>query len=218
MTKLRFNLAISLDGYLAGPEQSLDNPLGVGGMQLHDWAFALAAFRTQHGDAGGAGGETNASTQVIEEQVANVGAVIMGRNMFGGYPGPWRDDPAWTGWWGDDPPYHVPVFVITHHPRPPLVMRGGTTFTFVTDGIAAALAAARDVAGDKDIVVAGGAKIAQQYLAAGLLDELNVSVVPLLLGAGERLFDNLGASALRVEQVRAIAAPGVTHIRYRVVT
>jgi len=216
MTKLRFNLTISLDGYLAGPDQSLDNPLGVGGMQLHDWAFALAAFRTQHGDAFGAGGETNASTQVIEEQVANVGAVIMGRNMFGGHPGPWRDDPAWTGWWGDDPPYHVPVFVITHHPRPPLVMQGGTTFHFVTDGIAAALAAARAVAGDKDIAVAGGASIAQQYMAAGLLDELNVSLVPVLLGAGERLFDQLGAGALRLEQVRVIAAPGVTHIRYRV--
>jgi dihydrofolate reductase len=213
MTKLRFNLAISLDGYLAGPDQSLENPLGVGGLQLHEWAFALAAFRGEHGLEGG---EANASTQIIEESTAHVGAVIMGRNMFGGYPGPWRDDPPWTGWWGDNPPYHVPVFVLTHHPRQPLAMQGGTTFTFITDGIEAALAQARAAAGDKDIVVAGGANIVQQYLAAGLIDEANVSVVPRLLGAGERLFDHLGGAELGLEQVRVIEGPGVTHIRYRV--
>lgn len=213
MTRLRFNLTISLDGYLAGPNQSLDNPLGVGGLHLHDWAFTLAAFRKAHGLEGG---EVNASTQIIEESTANVGAVIMGRNMFGGYPGPWRDDPPWTGWWGDNPPYHVPVFVLTHHPRQPVAMQGGTTFTFVTGGIEAALAAARAAAGDKDIVVAGGANIVQQYLAAGLIDEGNISVVPLLLGAGERLFDHLGGAELRLEQVRVIDARGVTHIRYRV--
>jgi dihydrofolate reductase len=212
MTKLRFNLAISLDGYLAGPNQSLENPLGVGGLQLHDWAFPLAAFRQMHGLEGG---EVNSSTQIIEESTANVGAVIMGRNMFGGYPGPWREDPPWTGWWGDNPPYHVPVFVLTHHPRPPLAMQGGTTFTFITDGIEPALAAARAAAGNRDIVVAGGAQVVQQYLAAGLIDEVNVSVVPLLLGAGERLFEH--TAGLRLEQVRAIAAPGVTHIRYRVI-
>src|SRR5689334_4462033 len=132
MTKLRFNLTMSLDGYLAGPDQSLEHPLGVGGRALHDWAFALAAFRQRHGMEGG---ETNASTQVLEEAVADVGAYIMGRNMFGGYPGPWPTDPPWNGWWGDDPPYHVPVFVLTHHPRAPLAMQGGTTFHFVTDGI-----------------------------------------------------------------------------------
>jgi dihydrofolate reductase len=214
MTKLRFNLAISLDGYLAGPDQSVDHPLGVGGQHLHDWAFALAAFRRMHGMEGG---EVNASSQVIEEAVANVGAFIMGRNMFGGGPGPWRDDPPWTGWWDDDPPYHVPVFVLTHHPRPALAMQGGTTFSFVTDGIAAALAAARAAAGDKDIVVAGGASVAQQYLAAGLVDEVNVSIVPLLLGAGERLFARLGSTAPRLEQVRVIEAPGVTHVKYRVI-
>ncbi len=214
MTKLRFNLAISLDGYLAGPDQSVDHPLGVGGLHLHDWAFPLAAFRRMHGMEGG---EVNASSQVIEEAVANVGAFIMGRNMFGGYPGPWRDDPPWTGWWGDNPPYHVPVFVLTHHARPPLAMQGGTTFSFVTDGIAAALAVARAAAGDKDIVVAGGARVAQQYLAAGLIDEVNVSIVPLLLGAGERLFDRLGGAAPRLEPVRVIEAPGVTHLKYRVI-
>jgi dihydrofolate reductase len=217
MTKLRCSLSISLDGYLAGPVQSVDHPLGVGGLQLHDWAFPLAAFRREHG-GDEATGEVNASTQIIEEAVANVGAVIMGRNMFGGYPGPWRDDPPWTGWWGDNPPYHVPVYVLTHYPRVPLVMQGGTTFHFVTDGIAVALAAARETAGKRDIVIAGGANVVQQCLAAGALDEVSVSIVPLLLGAGERLFDNLGARAPRLEQVRVIEAPGVTHIRYRVVT
>ena len=213
MSKLRFNLAISLDGYLAGPDQSLDNPLGVGGTQLHEWAFALAAFRQMHGEAGG---EVNASTQIIEEAVANVGAVVMGRNMFGGSPGPWRDDPPWTGWWGDDPPYHVPVFVITHHARPPVAKQGGTTFHFVTEGIAAALAAARAVAGGKDIVLGGGASVVRQYLAAGAVDEVNIALVPVMLGAGERLFDALG-TGVKLEQVRVVEAPGVTHLKYRVI-
>jgi len=141
----------------------------------------------------------------------------MGRNMFGGYPGPWRSDPPWTGWWGDNPPYHAPVFVLTHHPRAPLVMQGGTTFEFVTDGIEAALALARAAAGPKDISLAGGARAFQQYLAARLIDEVNISVVPLFLKAGERLFDHLGSAELRLEQVRVIAAPGVTHIRYRAI-
>jgi len=211
MPQLRCNLTISLDGYLAGPSQSVENPLGVGGRHLHDWAFALAAFRKAHGLEGG---EVNASTPIIEESTANVGAVIMGRNMFGGYPGPWRSDPPWTGWWGDNPPYHAPVFVLTHHPRAPLVMQGGTTFEFVTDGIEAALALARAAAGPKDISLAGGARAFQQYLAARLIDEVNISVVPLFLKAGERLFDHLGSAELRLEQVRVIAAPGVTHIRY----
>lgn len=213
MSKLRFNLSISLDGYLAGPGQSLDNPLGVGGLGLHEWAFPLAAFRQMHGEAGG---EVNASTQVIEEAVANVGAVIMGRNMFGGGPGPWRDDPPWTGWWGDDPPYHVPVFVITHHARPPVAKQGGTTFHFVTEGTAAALAAARAVAGGKDIVLGGGASVVRQYLAAGAVDEVNLTLVPVMLGAGERLFDALGAG-IKLEQLRVIEAPAVTHLKYRVI-
>jgi dihydrofolate reductase len=216
MATIRFNLSISLDGYLAGPDQSVDDPLGMGGMHLHDWAFSLAAFRHVHGMDGG---ETNASSQILEESIANVGAVIMGRNMFGGYPGPWGDDPPWTGWWGDDPPYHVPVFVLTHHARQPLVMQGGTTFHFVTDGIESALGQARAAAGGKDIVIAGGASIAQQYLAAGAIDEVNLSIVPIILGAGERLFDHLGhlGAGPKLEQVRVIAAPGVTHLRYRVI-
>ena len=213
MGKIRFNLSISLDGYLAGPDQSLENPLGVGGMHLHDWIFPLAAFQAAHG---GEGGIVNPSTQIVEEMTANVGAVIMGRNMFGGYPGAWKTEPAWIGWWGDDPPFHVPVFVLTHHAREPLPMKGGTTFHFVTDGIESAIAKARAAAGDKDISIGGGASTLQQYLAAGLVDELNVSLAPVLLGSGERLFDQLGA-AIKLEQVRVIEAPGVTHLRYRVV-
>jgi dihydrofolate reductase len=210
MSKVRFSLAMSLDGYAAGPEQSLENPLGRGGMQLHEWAFELDAFRRQHGQADGV---VNASSAVVEETLANVGAYVMGRNMFGGGPGPWSDDP-WNGWWGDDPPYHTPVFVVTHHARAPLELQGGTTFFFVTDGVEAALARAKEAAGDGDVVVAGGASVVQQCLAAGQVDEVNVSLVPVLLGGGERLFDNLGEARLALEQVRAVEAPGVTHLRY----
>ena len=212
MGKIRFNLSISLDGYLAGPEQSLENPLGVGGLHLHDWVFPLAAWRGAHGMEGGI---ANASTQIVEEMTANVGAVIMGRNMFGGYPGPWKTDPPWNGWWDEDPPFHVPVFVITHHARESLPMKGGTTFHFVTDGIESALAKARAAAGDKDISIGGGASVVRQLLAAGHVDEINVALVPLLLGGGERLFDQLGTD-LKLEQVRVIEAPGVTHLKYRV--
>jgi dihydrofolate reductase len=212
MSKVRFSLAMSLDGYVAGPEQSLENPLGVGGMRLHEWVFPLAAFRREHGLEGG---EVNASTPVVEENVANVGAYVMGRNMFGGGTGPWPEEP-WNGWWGDDPPYHTPVFVLTHHARQPLVMEGGTTFEFVTDGVESALAQARAAAGGKDVVIAGGASAVQQALRAGLVDEVNVSLVPLLLGGGERLFDNLGSARPELEQIRAVEAPGVTHLKYRV--
>ena len=214
MSKVRFSVAISVDGYLAGPDQSLDQPLGAGGPALHAWVFPLAAFRARHGETGG---EVNASTRVVEESFANVGAYVMGRNMFGGGRGPWPTDPPWTGWWGDDPPYHAPVFVLTHHPREPLVMQGGTTFHFVTDGAERALARARAAAGDQDVVLAGGAHTIQQYLAAGQVDEVAVSIAPVVLGGGERLFDHLGAGAVRLEQVRAIDAPGVIHIKYRVV-
>jgi dihydrofolate reductase len=189
------------------------NPLGIGGMHLHDWAFELAAWRKMNGLDGG---EHNPSTKVVEESLASMGAVLMGRNMFGGHPGPWGDG-AWKGWWGENPPFHVPVYVLTHHPREPLVMQGGTTFTFVTTGIAAALEQARAVARGKDVVIGGGASIARQYLAAGLVDEVGVSLVPILLGSGERLFEGPGGASLRLEQVRAIEAPGVTHLRYRVV-
>ena len=211
MTKLRFNIAISLDGYVAGPDQSEENPIGVGGMQLHEWLFPLAAFNEIHGREGG---EVNASSRVIEEQFENVGATIMGRNMFGPVRGPWGEDP-WTGWWGDEPPFHHPVFVLTHHAREPLEMEGGTTFHFVTEGIEAALERAKEAAGDEDVSLGGGASVTRQYLAAGLVDEMELHAVPLLLGAGERLFDGVGAD-LKLEQVRAIEAPGVTHLKYRV--
>jgi len=210
MPKLRFHIAISLDGYTSGPDQSVDNPLGVGGMHLHDWAFALAAWRAPHGLEGG---EVNASTAVVEETLAGVGATIMGSNMFGGHPGPWNRAKPWNGWWGVDPPFHHPVFVLTHHARPPLALEGGTTFTFVTDGIEAALAQARRAAGDKDVTLAGGASAARQYLNAGLVDEMELNVAPILLGAGERLLDGVrDLHGLRL--VRTVAAPGVAHLKF----
>jgi dihydrofolate reductase len=214
MSKLRFNIAMSLDGFVAGPNQSQESPLGVGGMELHQWLFPLAVFRDNHGEQDG---EVNASTPVVQEWSENIGATVMGRNMFGGGPGPWGEDP-WNGWWGDDPPFHTPVFVLTHHPREPLEMKGGTTFTFVTEGIEAALEQAKDAARGKDVSLGGGAQVAQQYMAAALIDEMEISVVPILLGDGARLFDNLGEADLRLEQVRAVEAPGVTHIKYRRVT
>jgi dihydrofolate reductase len=211
MSKLRLQVAMSLDGFVAGAEQSEENPLGIGGMQLHEWAFKLRAFREQHGEEGG---EVNASTPVVEGMFENVAATVMGRNMFGGGPGPWGDDP-WPGWWGENPPYHHPVFVITHHPREPLELEGGTTFHFVTDGIESALEQAKAAAGGKDVSLGGGARAVQQYLAAGLLDEMLISIVPVFLGGGSRLFGGLGDPLPKLEQVQAIEAPGVTHIRYR---
>jgi dihydrofolate reductase len=211
MSKLRFNITMSLDGFVAGPNQSVENPLGVGGMALHEWAFPLAAFREAHGEEGG---EVNESTPVMEGMAENVGAGIMGRGMFGGGPGPWGDDP-WNGWWGENPPFHHPVFVLTHHAREPLEL-GDTTFHFVTEGIESALEQAKGVAGDEDVTIGGGASVAQQYLAAGLIDEFEVSVAPLLLRGGARLFDNLGGAKIELEQVRTIGAPGVTHVKYRV--
>jgi dihydrofolate reductase len=212
MPRLRFQIAVSLDGFAAGPDQSEENPLGVGGEQLHEWALELEAWRAPHGREGG---KVNASTQVMEDAVANVGALVMGRNMFGGGPGPWGDDP-WDGWWGDDPPFHAPVFVLTHHVREPLEKEGGTTFTFVTDGIESALAQAREAAGEMDVAVAGGAGVAQQYLKAGLIDEVTLNVVPVLLGRGTRLFDHLEGADVRLESTRVVEAPGVTHLTYRV--
>jgi dihydrofolate reductase len=212
MSKVRFDISLSLDGFMAGPDQSVDNPIGVGGMAVFEWMFPLAAFQAVQGREGG---EVNASTPVLEERFADAGAYIMGRNMFGGGHGPWPDDPPWNGWWGIDPPYHAPVFVLTHHAREPQPMEGGTTFTFVTDGIESALEQARATAGDRDVVVGGGAATVRQYLAAGHVDELNVSLAPVLLGSGERPFDDL--PDMQLEQVRAVEAPGVTHLRYRVV-
>jgi dihydrofolate reductase len=210
MSKLKVTITMSLDGFVAGPNQSERDPLGVGGMQLHQWMYPLKAFREAHGEEGG---EVNPSTPIAEEILGNVGATIMGRNMFGGGPGPWGDDP-WNGYWGEDPPYHHPVFVLTRHPREPLEMQDGTTFRFITDGIESALGQAKNAAGAKDVSLGGGANVVQQYLAAGLLDEILVSVVPIFLSGGARLFDNLGETKPRLRQVEAVEAPGVTHIRY----
>jgi dihydrofolate reductase len=212
MSKLKLNIAMSLDGFVAGADQSEENPLGVGGERLHEWLVPLKAFRETHGEEGG---EESPSNAVVEEWFANVGATVMGRNMFGGGPGPWGEEP-WMGWWGDDPPFHHPVYVVTHHARDPVKMRNGTTFHFVTGGIEAALAQAKEAAGGKDVSLGGGASVAQQYLAAGLLDEIEISLAPVLLHAGERLFDNLRGAGVELEQVRVVEGSGVTHITYRV--
>jgi dihydrofolate reductase len=211
MSKLKLNITMSLDGYVAGPDQSLQHPLGIGGEQLHTWLVPLKAFRGSHGND--EDGEVNESTPFAEDILGGAGATIMGRNMFGGGPGPWQDE-SWKGWWGDDPPFHHPVFVLTHHPREPVAMEGGTTFHFVTDGIESALEQARAAAGDGIVSLGGGASVAQQYLSAGLLDELVISIVPILLGGGERLFDDLGDAPPKLDQVESVGAPGVTHIRY----
>jgi dihydrofolate reductase len=211
VSRLRLKISMSLDGFVAGPAQSVEHPLGVGGMRLHEWVFPLSVWREPHGLDGG---EVNESSRVVEESVANIGATIMGRNMFGGHPGPWDASAPWTGWWGDNPPFHHPVFVLTHYARAPLVLDGGTTFTFVTDGIESALDQARRVAGGKDVSLAGGAKAAQQYLAAGLVDEMEINLVPTLLGGGERLFDGVGDDLHGLELVRTVATPRVTHLKF----
>jgi dihydrofolate reductase len=215
MSRLRCQISISLDGYVAGPNQSAENPLGEGGEQLHQWVFPLAAWREAHGQQGG---EVNASTRVVDESRENIGSAVMGRNMFGPPGGgPWGDEP-WTGWWGDDPPYHYPVFVLTHHARDPLELGGGTTFHFVTEGIGAAVDQARKAAHGKDVMLWGGAQVINECLATGLLDELELHVVPVLLGGGTRLFEDLGDVDLHLEQVRVVEAPGVTHLKYAVTT
>jgi dihydrofolate reductase len=213
MGKLRFTISMSLDGYVAGPNQSLENPLGEGGEGLHEWALALRSWREPHGREGG---ETGPNDDVMLESRENIGATVMGRNMFGGGEGPWGDDP-WNGWWGDDPPFHTPVFVLTHHAREPLEMQGGTTFHFVTEGVEAALEQAKAAAGDKDVLLAGGASVVQQYLKAGLLDEIQIHVSPVLLGGGVSLFGSLGTDPVGLEATRVIESPSVTHLRYRVV-
>ena len=213
MSRLRCHISISLDGLVAGPNQSEEHPLGEGGEGLHDWVVKLAVWRQAHGLEGG---EVTESTRVLEESLENVGAAVMGRNMFGPPSGGAWGDGEWKGWWGDNPPYHYPVFVVTHHPRDPLEMDGGTTFHFVTEGIEPALEQARKAAGGKDVMLWGGGQIVQQYLAAGLLDELELHVVPVLLGDGAHIFGDLGDAEVQLEQVRAVEAPGVTHLKYRV--
>ncbi len=191
-------IAMSLDGYVAGPDQGPEDPLGVGGMRLHDWLFADPPHPADRG--------------LIDTLLDGNGAYVMGRRMFGGGPGPW--DPAWRGWWGEDPPWHAPVFVLTHVPRAPLVMAGGTTFTFVTDGFDAALALARTAAAGQDVCVAGGAATVRQALRRGVLDELHLHLVPITLGAGERLLEDVGE--LRLRPLEVVASPAVTHLRYAV--
>jgi dihydrofolate reductase len=209
MGKLRFRISISLDGFIAGPNQSEEHPLGEGGEGLHEWAFELAAWRKPHGREGG---EVNASSEVVERMEENVGAQLMGRGMFGGGRGPWPEDPPWNGWWGEDPPFHCPVFVLTHHERQPLEL-SDTTFHFVTEGVEAAVARAKEAAGDEDVLLGGGAETARQCLAAGLVDEMQLALVPILLGSGEQLFEGLDPE-LGFEQIEAIDAPGVTHLTY----
>ncbi len=210
MPKTIFEISISLDGYVAGPDPSLDEPLGVGGEDLHEWVIELDAWRQSHGREGG---ETNASTEVMEQSIAGTGATIMGRRMFSGGSGDWADDPNANGWWGDEPPFGHPVFVLTHHEREPLTL-GETTFTFVTDGIESALEQARAAAGDKNVKVAGGGEAGREYLKAGLLDEVQLHVTPILLGGGVRLFEDLDPAKIDLDQERVVEAPGVTHIFY----
>jgi dihydrofolate reductase len=210
MSRLRFTISISLDGYVAGPNQSVENPLGEGGMGLHEWAFALRAWRAPHGLEGG---EDNASTAVVQRNLAGIGAYVMGRNMFGG-TGAWDENP-WDGWWGEDPPFHLPVYVVTHHAREPLELDGGTTFHFVTDGVESALAQAREAAADRNVFLSGGASVARHCFRERLIDEATLSVVPILLHRGERLFGDLDGAELGIECVEAVAAPGVTHLTYR---
>ena len=203
---------ISADGYIAGPNQSVDNPMGIGGLAMHDWVFGLRAFRESHGQEGG---EDNASSPIAELSIVGVGATIMGRNMFGGGPGEWPE-PAWNGWWGDEPPFHHPVFVLTHHEREPLTL-GETTFTFVTDGPAAALELAKQAAGDKDVNIGGGGNTLQQFIAGGMLDEIWITTSPVLLGGGELLLDKAKLGGATLEQIDAVAGPDVVHAKYRVV-
>lgn len=202
---------MSLDGYVAGPNQSVTNPLGEDGEKLHEWVIATRSWRKMHGKDGGTNGPDDA---IFDETLKNIGATIMGRHMFGGGTGPWGNNP-WRGWWGENPPFHTPVFVLTHHARDPLEMQGGTTFHFVTGGIRDALERARKAAQGKDISLAGGADIAQQYLKARLVDEMELHVVPLMLGSGARLFEKTDAAQTAFECVRVVNSPSASHYSYR---
>ncbi len=214
MGKVVVDVTMSLDGFIAGPSPSLEEPLGAGGECLHEWLFGLKSFRERHGREGG---EANRDSDLLEESFRSTGAVVMGRRMFSGGEGGWTDDPNAAGWWGDEPPFRVPVFVLTHHERSTVTMKGGTSFTFVTSDPEHALAVAREAAGDKDVSVAGGASTIQQFLRAGLVDELQLHVAPMLLGSGTRLFEGLGPDDVRLEALRTVDSPRVTHVKFRVV-
>lgn len=214
MPKVKIDISISLDGFVAGPDPSLEEPLGRGGEQLHEWVIATRSWRESHGKEGG---EAGPDADFLDEHVRSLGATIMGRRMFSGGEGPWESDPMAGGWWGDEPPFHHPVFVLTSHPREPLELEGGTTFTFVSDGIESALEQARAAAGERDVAVAGGGSACAQYLRAGLVDELQLHVAPLFLGEGTRLFeDHVAGMAPALECTRVAQSPtGVAHLRYR---
>lgn len=212
MSKLRVqSFGLSLDGYGAGPQQSLDHPLGVGGPEIMQWFFPTQLWQSMNGDGHG---ETGVDNTVAEEGFKNIGAWILGRNMFGPVRGPWPDE-SWRGWWGEEPPYHVPVYVLTHHPRPSLTMAGGTTFHFITEGIHAALAQAKDAAGGLDVRLGGGVSTVRQYLQARLVDELHLAVRPLLLGSGESLFQDLDLRALGYECHRSLQGERALHVFLR---
>ena len=213
MTKVKAQISISLDGFIAGPDQGEEHPLGEGGEDLHEWVVKLASWRGAHGREGGEA--DNPSNEVIKTAQEGTGAVVMGRNMFGPVRGPWGE-PAWTGWWGDEPPFHTPVFVLTHHEREPLEMEGGTTFYFVTEGIESAVAQAKEAAGENDVSIGGGAATIQQCLVAGLLDELLLNQVPILLGGGSRLLENLEGASPTFELTNLVDGPEATHLYYRV--
>ncbi len=211
MSEVICHISMSLDGFVAGPRQSASNPIGESGLRLHEWVFATASWQAMHTESGR--GEAGVDSAVASRQGEGVGAYIMGRNMFDPGRGEW--DPSWRGWWGEDPPYHVPVFVLTHYEREPLVMDGATTFFFVTGGASEALALAREAAGGARVAVAGGARTIQQYLASGLLDELHLHVAPVVLGVGERLLANVGDPVL--EPFGAVLGERATHLSFRVV-
>lgn len=212
MSKLRvLSFAVSIDGYGAGPEQSLENPLGVRGPELMEWFFHTRVWRKMHGEADG---EMGVDNEIAEQSFTGIGAWILGRNMFGPVRGPWPDD-SWKGWWGDEPPYHTKVFVLTHHPREPLIMKGGTEFYFVTEGIHVALERATAAADGLDVRVGGGVSTIREYLSAGLIDELHLAMRPVLLGSGENLFKDIDAAALGYECVKSVAGERATHVFLR---
>jgi dihydrofolate reductase len=199
---------LSIDGYSAGPSQSLEHPLGVNGQELMDWFFHTRVWREMHGQPGG---DTGVDNEIAKQGFENMGAWILGRNMFGPIRGPWTGD-EWKGWWGDEPPYHVPTFVLTHHPRPPVPMKGGTTFYFVTDGIHAALERAKAAAGERDIRIGGGPATIRQYLSARLIDEMHLAIRPVLLGAGESLLSELDLRAMGYECIRHVVGERALHV------
>jgi dihydrofolate reductase len=213
MARFFLDISMSLDGFVAGPNATLEEPLGVGGERLHDWVLRLASWREPHGLEGG---ETGPDDELVRATRERVGAEIMGRRMFSGGEGAWEDDPNADAWWGDNPPFHVPVYVLTHHPRESEVKEGGTTFHFVSNGIESALEQARAAAGDRDVALGGGASVAQQYLSVGLLDELHIHVAPILLGGGVSLFGELGTDAPKLKLTRVVESPLVTHLGYEV--